>query len=82
MKKLELYQRVALRQNLPSAGLRRGDVATVVELVPHPSGGEEGCVLEVFSALGESLRVATVPLSSVEPLAADDLPDIRRLVSA
>ena len=82
MKKPKLYQRVALRKNWPAAGLRRGDVATLVEFVPHPSGEGEGCVVEIFSALGESLRVATVPLSLVEPLAARDLPVIRRLVSA
>jgi hypothetical protein len=39
-------------------------------------------VLEIFNALGESLRVATVPQSLVEPLAADDIPSIRRLVTA
>jgi hypothetical protein len=80
--KPKLYQRVALLRNWPEAGLRRGDVATVVEFVPHPANGEEGCVLEIFNALGESLRVATVPQSLVEPLAADDIPSIRRLVTA
>ncbi len=79
---LELYQRVALRKNWPEAGLRRGDIATVVEFVPHPAGGEQGCVLEVFSAMGESLRVATVPISIVEALAVDDVPAVRRLVTA
>jgi len=82
MKKPKLFQRVALRQNWPRAGLRRGDLATVVEFVPHPAGGAEGCVVEIFSALGESLRVATVPLSLVEPLAAKDIPSLRRLVVA
>jgi len=82
MKKPKLYQRVALRQNWPEAGLRRGDLATVTEIVPHPADGEDGCVLEIFSALGESLRVATVPLSLVEPLAVDDIPSLRRLVVA
>lgn len=77
-----LYQRVALLRDCSDAGLRRGDVATVVELVPHPTKGEEGCVLEVFNALGESLQVVTVPVSMVAPLASDDIPAIRRLVVA
>lgn len=42
-------------------------------------GGETGCVLEVFNALGESIAVVTVPLSAVEPLAADEVFAVRRL---
>jgi hypothetical protein len=38
-------------------------------------------VLEIFSALGESLCVVTVPRSLVEPLAVDDIPSLRRLVT-
>jgi hypothetical protein len=77
-----LYQRVGLLENRPEAGLRRGDVATVVDFVSHPAGGEDGCVLEVFNANGESLRVVTVPVSCVTPLTAEDIPAVRRLVVA
>jgi hypothetical protein len=77
-----LYQRVGLLQNWPDAGLRRGDVATVVDFAAHPAGGEEGCVLEVFNAIGESLRVVTVPISLVTPLTAEDIPAVRRPVVA
>ena len=77
--KLPLYQRVALRRDLSEHPFRRGDVACLVDRVPHPSGGEEGCVLEIFNALGESIAVVTVPESDIEPLDADEVFAIRRL---
>jgi len=50
-----------------------------VDRVPHPSGGEEGCILEVFNALGESLSVIAVRESDIEPLQADEVLAVRRL---
>jgi hypothetical protein len=73
------FQPVALTRDVAEHQLCAGDVAYVVDLVPHPSGGETGCVLEVFNALGESIAVVTVPLSAVEPLAADEVFAVRRL---
>ena len=73
------FQRVALTRDLAEHQLCAGDVACVVDLVPHPSGGETGCVLEVFNAIGESIAVVAVPLSAVEPLAADEVFAVRRL---
>ena len=77
--KPELYQRVALRRHLPEHNLKEGDVATLLDRVPHPSDGEEGYVLEVFNALGESLAVLTVPASAVKPLRADEVLAVRQL---
>jgi len=74
------FQRVALKYDLPGKHLRAGDVAYLVDRVPHPTGGEMGCVLEVFNALGESIAVVTVPESDVEALSADEVLSIRRLV--
>jgi hypothetical protein len=75
------YQRVALTRDVTEHRLCAGDVAYVVDLVPHPSGGEPGCVLEVFNALGESIAVVAVPASAVEPLEADEVFSVRRLDS-
>jgi hypothetical protein len=75
----ELYQRVALRCDLPDHGFRRGDVATLVDRVPHPSGGEDGAVLEVFNALGESIAVVVVKESEIEPLRSDEVLSVRAL---
>jgi hypothetical protein len=65
---LPLYQRVALKRDLPEHGLKSGDVATLVEHVPHPAGGEQGCALEIFNALGESIAVIAVRESEIEGL--------------
>jgi hypothetical protein len=62
---MELYQEVSLTRDLPEYGLRAGDIATLVDFVPHPSDGEDGCVLEVFNAIGESLAVVAVPISAI-----------------
>ncbi|MFB8795295.1 MAG: DUF4926 domain-containing protein [Microcoleus sp.] len=79
---LELYQEVALTRDLPEYQLRAGDLATLVDFVSHPSGGEEGCLLEVFNAVGESLTVIAVPISTVEVLRPDEILTVRSLAKA
>ena len=68
--KVALFTEVALTRDIAEHGVSRGDVATVVEHLPgtQASGGEEGYVLEVFNAVGESIAVVAVPLSAVELL--------------
>ena len=78
----ELFDRVALKTAVPQHGLLAGDVAILVDFVDHPSGGPRGCVLEVFDALGESIAVATVPETAVEPLRADEVLAVRPLAVA
>ena len=50
--KMKLFQEVALVRDVPDEGMRSGDVAMLVDYVPHPRDGEEGAVLEVFNAVG------------------------------
>ena len=80
--KPELYQRVALRRDVTDHRLMRGDVAVLVDRVPHPSGGEPGVVLEIFNAIGESLSVVAVKESDIEPLRADEVLTVRSLAAA
>lgn len=80
--KLPLYHRVALRRDFLEYGLKQGDVAVLVDYVPHPSGGEDGCLLEVFNALGDSIAVVAVRESEVETLQANEVLAIRRLAKA
>jgi hypothetical protein len=79
---LSLYERVALKHDFPEHGLKVGDVATLVDYVSHPQGGERGCVLEVFNALGESIAVIVVRESEIEELRDDEVLSIRRLPKA
>lgn len=80
--KPDLYKEVYLTQDIPEEGLRAGDVAVLVDYVPHPSFGEEGAVLEVFNAVGESIAVTVVPLSSIASLNSDQIPAVRKLIHA
>jgi hypothetical protein len=76
---LPLYENVALRRDLPAHGLKAGDVAVLVDRVPHPEGGEPGCILEVFNALGESIAVAAVRESDIDSLHAGEVLSVRPL---
>ena len=79
---LELYREVALTRDLPEYDLKAGDIATLIDFVSHPSGGEAGCVLEVFNAVGESLAVIAVPISAIESLRPDEILAVRPLAQA
>ncbi len=82
MTKPKLYEEVALTRNIPEENLKQGDVAVVVDYVPHPTGGEEGAILEIFNAVGESVSVATVPISAIKSLRADQVFMVREMAPA
>ena len=77
---IELYQEVFLTRDLLDKQLCKGDIALLIEYVPHASGGERGAVLEIFNVLGESVDVVTVPVSAIAALRADQLPAVRPLL--
>jgi hypothetical protein len=70
---LKLYTEVALTQNIAEHNLKMGDIATLVDFVSHPQKGEEGCVLEIFNAVGESIAIVIVPVSMIKPLEANEI---------
>lgn len=78
--KFPLYSRVALAVDFPAEGIRRGDVATVVE--HHPVDGEPGYSVEVFNAVGQTVAVLTVPESSLEALRSDEVLAVRPRTTA
>ena len=43
------------------------------------SGGEDGYALEIFNAIGETIAVVMVPVSSVKPLTENEILQIRVL---
>lgn len=76
--KPELYSRVVVALDLPQEDVRRGDIATVVDYVPHPNGGEEGAILEIFDTLGNSLGVVIVSVSAITSLTHGMVPTARQ----
>lgn len=78
---IDNFTEVALIRDIPEHGLRSGDLATVVERLPGTtaSGGQEGYILEVFNALGDTIAVVTVPVSAVKPLRASEVLSVRSL---
>lgn len=79
---LKLYEQVALRRDVPEDGLKAGDVATLVEIVPGPQGQPQGAVIEVFNALGHTICVTDVSVEDIEPLSEDEVLAVRRLARA
>jgi hypothetical protein len=78
--KYNLFEEVVLKNDIPEKGLRKGDVATVVEHHPVP-GGEDGYSLEIFNALGDTIAVITVPESSIESLTENEVFSVRPLAT-
>lgn len=79
---LELFQEVALSGDLPEHGLKKGDVATLIDFAPSVDDSEQGCVLEVFDALGNTVAVVIVPADLVEPLHAGEVLAVRQFAHA
>ncbi len=78
--KYNLYEEVVLGRDIPEKGLKKGDVATIVEHHPTP-GGEDGYSLEVFNAVGDTIAVITVPESLIESLKEAEVFSVRSLAT-
>ena len=70
---LELYTEVALNIDIPEQTLKKGDIATLIDFVPHPQNGE------IFNPIEKSIAMVIVPRSAIKPLAANDILTIRLL---
>ena len=77
----ELYTDAVLTRDLPCENLCRGDVVKVIDHHPVP-GGEDGYSIEVFNAVGDTIAVTSVEESALEPLTAQDVFNVRRLLPA
>jgi hypothetical protein len=78
----ELYSQIALAEDIVEHGLKRGDVARVVETIPPESANPASYVLEVFNALGESMNVIIVSANQIEPLKQDEYFSVRHMQTA
>jgi len=74
---ISLYSRISLNQDFPEYNLKKGDIATFIDTVPDPDRIEEGYVLEVFNAIGESIDTVIVPKSAVTSLRPDEILTVR-----
>jgi Uma2 family endonuclease len=78
-----LYQEVRLQRDIPEAGLKAGDTATLIDYLTAPNGGEEGALLELDADKYDPF-VVSVPLSSILSIQPDNsaeyLPDAARMV--
>ncbi|MBI2366470.1 MAG: DUF4926 domain-containing protein [Deltaproteobacteria bacterium] len=72
------FQQVAPARDLPEKKLRRGDLATVVDVHPK-NGGEIGYSIEVFNAVGDTIAVTVVSESLLEDLTANEILHVRSL---
>lgn len=75
--KFKLLDVVVLEKDLPSKGLKRGDLGAVVELYDA-----EGMDVEFVTASGKTEALVTLKPSDVRPVANDDLIAVRRFSGA
>ncbi len=80
--KFEMFSLVALKTDVLEDGLRRGDVATIVEYHHGRPGQEPGYSLEVFNAVGETVAVITLRESQIESLSSQEILHVRPLAVA
>ena len=74
-----LFSRISPAEDFPEYGLRKGDLATIVDRHEGGAGQETGYSLEVFNALGETITVLVVEESKILPVHADEILQVRRL---
>ena len=73
-----LFEEVVLLKDISGKGLKKGDVATIVE--HHPvAAGEDGYTLEVFNTLRNTIAVITVSESAIAPLTEKEIFSVRSL---
>ncbi|MBD2181538.1 DUF4926 domain-containing protein [Planktothrix sp. FACHB-1355] len=65
--KFNLFTEVVLREDIPKYGLKKGDLATIVEHYLMPESEEDGYSLEGFNVETITVEVAE---SQIEPVKA------------
>ncbi len=80
--KFELFSRTAIAEDLPEHNLKRGDIVTIVEVLPANAQHLSGYIVEVFSVTGETLDVVGLLETQLMPLRADAVPAMRELAVA
>jgi hypothetical protein len=76
-----LFLDVILLRDLPEEGLYAGDIGTVIEQ-HHVPGLEPGYSIEFFDMLGNTITLATLPLSALRLPTRQDRPTVRPTAGA
>jgi hypothetical protein len=79
--KPELFKEVIINRDFPEYNIVKGDIAILNDFVTDPAG-EEGCVLEIYTAMGAFVTVVSLPLTSIEILQPTDRLSVRSCVNA
>ncbi len=74
----EIFSRVSLAIDLPEYGLKKGDIATVVDQHEKGPGQETGYSLEVFNAVGDNVAVMVVEESKIFPVHPNEILHVRQ----
>lgn len=79
MPEFELYKDVILTTDLPTEGLRAGDIGTVVERHQVPNVAEVGYSVEFFDMTGHTVAVVTVAAKNLRMPSSADRPSVREM---
>lgn len=64
--KFKLFSQVALREDIPKYGLKKGATATIVEHYQMPEAEEDGYSLEGFNVEGITVEVAESQIEAIK----------------
>ena len=78
--KPKLFEEVIINRDFPEYNIAKGDIAILNDFVTDPLG-DEGCVLEIYSAVGTFVMVVTLPVENIETLQPTDRLSVRSCVS-
>ncbi|AQG78107.1 hypothetical protein AWR27_01310 [Spirosoma montaniterrae] len=63
--KFKLFSRAVLTKDFPEYGLKKGDMGVIVEYVAR-SSAEDGYIIEIFDAQGQTVDVVPLMESDLE----------------
>ncbi len=78
--KPKLFEEVIINRDFPEYNIAKGDIAILNDFVTDPLG-EEGCVLEIYTAMGAFVTVVSLPMTSIETLQPTDRLSVRSCVN-
>jgi hypothetical protein len=82
MPDLELYKDAVLTVDVPSEGLRAGDLGTVVARHQAPGVEEIGYSIEFFDMTGRTVTVVSIPAGNLRAPTSADLPSVRAVAKS